>query len=141
MSATLVSLLGDVGVHGIAADETGLIIRAIKEKTRKASNVLRNRVGNRIGRADYDHSIEISMEGEVTSDTPWVQKVSAELIITNAIAADHLPAGAGTGLTLIDDVERSSERESWKDLSINAEVLPAFGTAEVLLPPLPPLPP
>ncbi len=129
MSATLVELLGDVGVHGIAADETGLILRSIKQKTRKQSNFLKNRVGNRVGRADYDHSIEISMEGEVTSTAAFAQKVSAELAITNAIASTHLPTGAGTGLTLIDDVEVTLERESWKDLSLSAEMLPAFGVA------------
>lgn len=126
MSATLVELLGTVGIHGIAADEAGLIIRSIKEKSRKQSNFLKNRLGNRVGRADYDHSIEIALEGEITATSGFAQKVSAELALTNAIAADHLPSGAGTGLTLIDEVERSSERESWKDISCSAEMLPAF---------------
>lgn len=126
MSATLVSLLGTVGVHGIGADETGLVIRTLKDKTRKSSNYLKNRLGNRIGRADYDHSIEITLEGEVTASSPWSQKVSAEITMANAISADHLPASAGDGMTLIDEVERSREREGWQDISISAEMLPAF---------------
>jgi hypothetical protein len=129
MSATLVTLLGTVGVHGIAADETGLVIRSLKHKTRKQSNFLKNRVGNRVGRADYDHSIEVTMEGEITSSSGFAQRVSAELAVTNAIATTHLPSGAGTGLTLIDDVEQSMERESWKDISVSAEVLPCFPTS------------
>lgn len=126
MSATLVTLLGTVGIHGIAADETGLVIRSIKEKSRKQSNFLKNRVGNRVGRADYDHSVEISLEGEITAADGWDQKVSGELAMTNAISTDYLPGGIGTGLTLIDDVERTSEREGWQDISVAAEFLPCF---------------
>ena len=126
MSATLVELKGTVGVHGIGADETGLIIRSLKDKTRKASNFLKNRLGNRIGRADYDHSIEITMEGEITASSGFSQRVSAELAMTNAISTAHLPSGAGAGQTLIDEVERSREREGWQDVSVTAEMLPAF---------------
>jgi hypothetical protein len=126
MSATLVTLLGTVGVHGISADETGLIIRSIKDKTRKSSNFLKNRVGNRVGRADYDHSIEISLEGEITASSGFSQRISGALVLTNTISAGHLPSGAGTGQTLIDEVENSREREGWQDISVTAEMLPCF---------------
>lgn len=128
MSATLVELKGTVGVHGIAADETGLIIRSIKNKTRKNSNYLKNRVGNRIGRADYDHSIEITLEGEITATSPWSQKISGALVMTNTISSGSLPTGAGTGQTLIDEVDSSREREGWQDISVTAELLPCFPT-------------
>ena len=127
MSATLVQLLGTTGIHGIAEDETGLIIRSIKEKSRKQSNFLKNRVGNRVGRADYDHSIEVTIEGELTATTGFAQAVSTELTIANALTTDFLPDGqASSGMTLIDDVERSSEREGWVGISVSAELLPCF---------------
>lgn len=126
MSATLVELKGTVGVHGIGADETGFIIKSLKDKSRKASNYLKNRLGNRIGRADYDHSIEISMEGEITASSPFSQRVSGALVTTNAISTIHLPAGAAAGQTLIDEIERGREREGWQDISVTAEMLPAF---------------
>lgn len=129
MSATLVELKGTVGVHGIGADETGLIIRTIKDKTRKATNFQKNRVGNRVGRADYDHSIEITLEGEITASSGFSQRVSAELTMSNAISSAHLPSGAGTGETMIDEVERSREREGWQDISVSAEMLPCFPSA------------
>lgn len=126
MSATLVSLLGTVGTHGIAADETGLIIESLDDTTKKQSNYLKNRVGNRVGRADYDHSIEITFKGQVTADTPWTQQVSAKLLLTNAISAGHLPTGAGTGTTYIDEVSRTRAREDWVGVSVQAEMLPCF---------------
>ena len=126
MSATLVELLGTVGVHGIAADETGLIIESLDDTTKKQSNFQKNRVGNRVGRADYDHSIEITAKGQITASTPWTQKVSAEVTLANAIGVNHLPTGAGTGLTLIDEVSRTRAREDWIGLSFSAEMLPCF---------------
>lgn len=129
MSATLVSLIGTVGVHGIAADETGLIIESIDDTVKKQSNYLKNRVGNRVGRADYDHSIEISIKGQLTAAAPWAQKVSAALTVVNAIATGSLPTGAGTGQTLIDEVARTRAREDWNSISVSAEMLPAFGAA------------
>jgi len=126
MSATLVELKGTVGVHGIGADETGLIIKSLKDKTKKVSNYLKNRLGNRIGRADYDFSIEITMEGEVTASSPFAQKVSSVITMSNAISTAHLPSGAAAGQTLIDEVERGREREGWQDISISAEMLPSF---------------
>lgn len=126
MSATLVALLGTVGVHGISADETGMVIDSLDDTTKKQSNMLKNRVGNRIGCADYDHSIEITLKGKLASSSPFVQKVSAELALTNAISADHLPAGAGTGLTLINEVARTRASEDWQGISVTAEMLPSF---------------
>lgn len=129
MSATLVSLIGTVGIHGIAADETGLIIESLDDTTKKQSNYQKNRVGNRVGRADYDHSIEITFKGQVTATAGFAQKVSAELTLTNALTAGFLPAGAGTGKTLIDEVSRTQAREDWVGISVNAELLPCFPDA------------
>jgi hypothetical protein len=126
MSATLVVLLGNVGVHGIAADEAGMIIESLDDTTKKQSNFLKNRVGNRVGRADYDHSIEINIKGQITSTSPYTQKVSTEIVVTNTISSDHLPTGAGTGLTLIDEVSRSRGREDWVGITVQAEMLPCF---------------
>jgi hypothetical protein len=126
MSATLVSLLGTVGVHGIAADETGMVIESFDATTKKQSNFLKNRVGNRIGRADYDHSIEISFKGAITATSPFAQKVSAELTLTNTLSVAHLPSGAGTGKTYIDEIQSTRGREDWQNVSVQAEMLPCF---------------
>lgn len=118
--------LGTVGVHGIDEDETGMVIESIEDTTKKKSNFLLDKVGCRVGRADYDHSVEITIKGQFTASTPWAQKVSAEITLANTISAAHLPSGLGTGMTLIDEVQRSRGREDWQGLTVAAEMLPAF---------------
>ena len=104
-----------------------MVIESFDATTKKQSNFLKNRVGNRIGRADYDHSIEISFKGAITAASPFAQKVSAELTLTNTLSIAHLPTGAGTGKTLIDEIQSTRGREDWQNVSVQAEMLPCFG--------------
>ena len=124
MAATLV---GTVGVHGIAADETGMVINGLDDTSKMQSNFLKNKVGERVGVADYDESIEITIKGALTSLTPWSQKLSAVLTIANTISAAHLNA-ATAGKTLVREVQRTRANEDWQGISVTAEMLPYFPT-------------
>ncbi len=119
------TLIGTVGIHGIAADETGMIIKSLEDTSKNQKNWMKNRVGERVGRADFDESIEIEIKGCMTASTPWTQKLSAVLTITNTIAANHLNTVL-TGKTLIDEVKRSRKDEDWNEISVSAEMLPFF---------------
>jgi hypothetical protein len=122
MAATL---LGTVGIHGIAADETGLIIHKLDDESKNKKNFLENRSGERVGRADYDESIEIEIAGKLTATSPWGQKLSAVLTITNTIAATHL-VSILTGKTYVDNVKRSRKNDDWNEIAVSAEMLPFF---------------
>jgi hypothetical protein len=102
-----------------------MIITKLDDTSKKKTNEQRNRVGNRCGRADYDESIELNIEGDITAASPWTQKLSAELTLTNTIAANHLQQTT-SGKTLIDEVKRSRGREDWVGISIQAEMLPNY---------------
>lgn len=119
------TLIGTVGVHGIAADETGLIIKSLDDTSKNQKNWMKNRVGERVGRADFDESIEIEIKGSITAASPWSQKLSAVLTLANTIAATHLNSIL-TGKTLIDEVKRSRKDEDWNEMAISAEMLPFF---------------
>lgn len=125
MPATLVTLLGTVGIHGIAADETGMIISKLDDDSKMKSNDVRNRVGNRVGRVDYDESIEIDIEAHITATASWSQKLSAEITLTNTIASTHLQQTT-TGKTLINSVKRTRANEAWVGISVKAEMLPNY---------------
>lgn len=122
MAATL---LGTVGVHGIASDETGMIIESLDDTSKKKSNFLIGKKGDRIGRADYDESIEISIKGKLTASSPWSQQISEALTLTNTISYTHLQSASG-GMTLTDEVKRSRKNEEWNDIEVSAETLPFF---------------
>lgn len=119
------TLIGTVGVHGIAADETGMIIKSLDDTSKNQKNWMKNRVGERVGRADYDESMELEIKGCITASTPWTQKLSAILTIANTIAANHL-VSVLPGKTLIDEVKRTRKDEDWTEISVSAEMLPFF---------------
>ncbi|MES2923687.1 MAG: hypothetical protein V4819_19185 [Verrucomicrobiota bacterium] len=126
MPATLLGTT--IGVHGIAADETGLIIHKLDDTSKNQKNWMKNRVGERVARADYDESIEIEIGGAITATSGWGQKLSAVLTIANSISAAHLQSVL-TGKTYVDEVKRSRKNDDWNEISISAEMLPFFPSA------------
>lgn len=119
------TLIGTVGIHGIAADETGLIIESLDDTSKKQSNFQKNRIGERVGRADYDESMEIEISGSITAAGGFSQKLSAAWTLTNTIAATFLNASSA-GKTLIDEVKRTRKNEEWNKITISGEMLPFF---------------
>ena len=126
MSATTVTFNGTPGDWGIDADETenGLIIESINDDQKSQKKYTKNRVGNRVGRVDYDESMEINFKALLTPTTPFVQKLAAALTLANALTADSLNVSGGD--VLIDDVNRTREGEGWKGITVKAEMLPYF---------------
>jgi hypothetical protein len=124
MAATLI---GTVGTWGIASSEaaTGIIIESIDDTSKKQSNYVRDKTGERIGRSDYDESMEIQLKGKMTSSTPFSQKISGNLTMVNTITSGHLQT-ASAGRTLIDEVQRTRASEDWIGVSVTAEMLPFF---------------
>lgn len=122
-------LLGDVGIWAIASDEVskGMIIEKIDDTSKKKTKDLLNHRGERIGRSDYDESMEISLSAKLTALTPFSQKLSGDLVMNNAILATHL-TGTG-GRTLIDEVKRSRSQEDWVGVDVDAELLPYYAAA------------
>lgn len=120
-------LTGTVGIWGIASAETaqGVIIESIEETSRSEKNYIRDNTGCRVGRSDYDESVQVSLAAEVLAGDSWSQKLAASLALTNTVSLALLnPAGPGD--TLVDEVKRSRGREEWEKVTVEAEVLPFF---------------
>ena len=121
------NLIGTVGLWGIAAAETsiGIIIEGIDETTRNEKNYLRNTSGERMGRSDYDESIEAKLSGRLTSNTPFSTKLGANITLANTIAANSL-YNNNTGRTVVNEVKRTASNEDWRGVEVDIEVLPFF---------------
>lgn len=121
------NLIGTVGTWGIAAAETsiGIIIEGIDETSRNEKNYLKNTSGERMGRSDYDESIEVKLSGKMTSNTPFSTKLGANITLANTIASNHL-YNNNTGRTVVNEVKRSSANEDWRGIEVDIEVLPFF---------------
>ena len=121
------NLIGTVGLWGIAAAETsiGVIIEGIDETSRNEKNYLKNINGERMGRSDFDESIEGKLSGKLTSNSSFSTKLGANITLANAISAAHL-YNNNTGRTVVNEVKRSYSNEDWRGVEIDVEVLPFF---------------
>jgi hypothetical protein len=122
------NLIGTVGSWGIGAAETsiGIIIEGIDETSRNEKNYLKNHIGERQGRADFDESIEVKLSGAITSSNAFSTKLGANITLANAIGTNFL-YNNNTGRTLVDEVKKTSQNEDWKRIEVDIEVLPFMG--------------
>jgi len=121
------NLIGTVGQWGIAAAETsiGIIIEGIDETTRNEKNYIKDISGQRVGRSEFDESIEVKVSGKSTSSSPFSTKLGANIVLGNTIAANSL-YNNNTGRTVVNEVKRTASNEDWRGVEVDIEVLPFF---------------
>ena len=121
------NLIGTVGQWGIAAAETsiGIIIEGIDETTRNEKNYIKDISGQRVGRSEFDESIEVKLSGKTTSTSPFSTKLGANIVLGNTIAANSL-YNNNTGRTVVNEVKRTASNEDWRGVEVDIEVLPFF---------------
>ena len=121
------NLIGTTGLWGIAAAETsiGIIIEGIDETTRNEKNYLKDISGQRMGRSDFDESIEVKLSGKLTSNTPFSTKLGANITLANTIASNSL-YNNNTGRTVVNEAKRTAGNEDWRGIEVDIEVLPFF---------------
>lgn len=122
------NLIGTYGSWGIGSAETsiGIIIEGIDETYRNEKNYLRDNIGQRMGRSDYDESIEVKLSGALTSSSPFSTKLGANITLANTITTNILYS-SNTGRTLVNEAKRTNKNEDWKRIEVDIEVLPFFG--------------
>ena len=121
------NLIGTYGSWGIALNETniGIIIESIDDTTRNEKKYLKDISGQRMGRSEYDESIETKLSGKLTSSTPFSTKLGANIALTNAIASNSL-YNNNTGRTVVNEVKRTRSNEDWAGIEVDVEMLPFF---------------
>lgn len=121
------NLIGTVGSWGIAAAETsiGIIIEGIDETTRNEKNYIKDISGQRVGRSEFDESIEVKLSGKATFSSPFSTKLGANITLGNTIASNSL-YNNNTGRTVVNEVKRTASNEDWRGVEVDIEVLPFF---------------
>ena len=121
------NLIGTVGLWGIAASETslGIIIEGLDEDLKNEKKYIRDTVGQRVGRSEYDEGVEVKISGKITSATPFTSKLGANITLANTISTNCL-FNSNSGRTLLNDVKRQSKGEDWRSIDITVEILPFF---------------
>ena len=121
------NLIGTVGLWGIAAAETtlGIIIESIDETLKNEKKYIKDIVGQRTGRSEYDESGDVKLTGKLTSATPFTTKLGANITLANAVATNCF-YNNNAGRTVLNEVKRSFKNEDWRGIDIDVEILPFF---------------
>jgi len=121
------NLIGTVGIWGISADEItlGIIIETIDEDLGNQTKYIKDRIGQRTGRSEYDEFIKVKLAGKLHATTPFTTKMGANIVLGNTIATNCL-YNNNSGRTLLGPIKKSSKNEDWKAIDIEVEILPFF---------------
>jgi hypothetical protein len=110
--------LGTVGIWGIGADETGILITDHSFDFSDSEKLVLDRSGEIIGMGLYQPKIECKISGLVPSASAFSGKIAAALTLANAIP-DHAQASSG-GSTILRTLSRSANNEDWEKIELGA---------------------
>ncbi len=110
--------LGTVGVWGIGADQTGLLITDHSFDFSDSEKLVLNKSGEVIGMGLYQEKVEIKISGLVPKTSAFSGKIAAVLALGNAIPA-HAQTTTG-GATILRTVARASNNEDWEKIDLSA---------------------
>ncbi|MEI7911237.1 MAG: hypothetical protein WCK77_16500 [Verrucomicrobiota bacterium] len=110
--------LGTVGVWGIGADQTGLLITDHAFDFSDSEKLVLNKSGEVIGMGLFQEKVECKVSGLVPKTSAFSGKIAAVLALGNAIPA-HAQTMTG-GATILRTVSRASNNEDWEKIDLSA---------------------
>ena len=110
--------LGTVGVWGIGADQTGLLITDHSFDFSDSEKLVLNKSGEVIGMGLFQEKVECKVSGLVPKTAAFSGKIAAVLALGNAIPA-HAQTITG-GATILRTVARASNNEDWEKIDLSA---------------------
>jgi hypothetical protein len=116
------SLLGTTGNFGIPSDQTGLLITDLSFDFSSQEKQVLDKGGEVIGLSFYQEKVEVKLSGLVSKTSPFTGKISAALVLANAIPA-HLQKTTG-GTTILTQMGRSMNNEDFEKIDLTATHYP-----------------
>jgi hypothetical protein len=116
------SLLGTTGNFGIPSDQTGLLITDLSFDFSSQEKQVLDKGGEVIGLSFYQEKVEVKLSGLVSKTSPFTGKISAALVLANAIPA-HLQKTTG-GTTILTQLSRSMNNEDFEKIDLTATHYP-----------------
>ena len=121
------SLLGTTGNFGIPNDQTGLLVTDLSFDFSSQEKQVLDKGGEVIGLAFYQEKAEVKISGLVSKTSAFSGKISAALVLANAIPA-HLQKSTG-GTTILTQMSRSMNNEDFEKIDITAVHYPTLAAA------------
>ena len=116
------SLLGTTGNFGIPSDQAGLLITDLSFDFSSQEKQVLDKGGEVIGLSFYQEKVEVKLSGLVSKTSPFTGKISAALVLANAIPA-HLQKTTG-GTTILTQLSRSMNNEDFEKIDLTATHYP-----------------
>ncbi|MEN9285724.1 MAG: hypothetical protein ACK5TY_03665 [Verrucomicrobiota bacterium] len=116
------SLLGTTGNFGIPNDQTGLLVTDLSFDFSSQEKQVLDKGGEVIGLAFYQEKVEVKISGLVSKTSAFSGKISAALVLANAIPA-HLQKSTG-GTTILTQMSRSMNNEDFEKIDLTATHYP-----------------
>jgi hypothetical protein len=116
------SLLGTTGNFGIPNDQTGLLVTDLSFDFSSQEKQVLDKGGEVIGLAFYQEKAEVKISGLVSKTSAFSGKISAALVLANAIPA-HLQKSTG-GTTILTQMSRSMNNEDFEKIDLTATHYP-----------------
>lgn len=116
------SLLGTTGNFGIPNDQTGLLVTDLSFDFSSQEKQVLDKGGEVIGLAFYQEKVEVKISGLVSKTSAFSGKISAALLLANAIPA-HLQKSTG-GTTILTQMSRSMNNEDFEKIDLTATHYP-----------------
>jgi hypothetical protein len=116
------SLLGTTGNFGIPNDQSGLLITDHSFDFSSQEKQVLDKAGDVIGLSLYQEKVEVKLSGLVSKTSPFAGKISAALVLANAIPA-HLQKSTG-GTTVLMQISRSMNNEDFEKIDLTATHYP-----------------
>ena len=110
------SLLGTTGNFGIPNDQTGLLVTDLSFDFSSQEKQVLDKGGEVIGLAFYQEKVEVKISGLVSKTSAFSGKISAALVLANAIPA-HLQKSTG-GTTILTQMSRSMNNEDFEKIDL-----------------------
>ena len=109
---------GGSATRGVAAAETGINISTFTQRFENPKEYLLDQYGGRQGfSTDFDASATYTLAGEITTADSAVMGVAFSTAET--LANDVSGYGLTTGDVLLDDIQISLDRGTWRQATLN----------------------
>ena len=110
------------GIWGIATPQGAVITHNVDYTYTSDKKTLKDEVGNDIGVTYYNARVDVTIDGAVPKTGTIDDQVGMSITLANALDS-HL-FETGTGIVIVDEINRKKVNEDYETISLKATVYP-----------------
>jgi len=116
----MATIIGTVGVFGIAAEQQGLIMESQDVSYKPDNKIQRDYRGKKVGIILYDDQTDVSIKGYIPRTSPSDIKTGAILALANSIPLHGLATTEDAGSTVVMEIKVGLKNEDLATFEVSA---------------------